>query len=120
PTSGVRSAFPAKARMYSRSESLVVGHPLKQLPQGLALLLVQRRQERVLVLLCDAPDCLEGTISFRRQMERITSPVVETVPPLDQFEPLELIDHGHTTTRKDPQVIDQRLLTDPGLGAQSS
>src|SRR5262249_30305411 len=28
PTSGVRSAFPAKARMYSRSESLVVGHPL--------------------------------------------------------------------------------------------
>ena len=109
---GTRVPELAKARVDARRQSLFGRDPRQEPASWARSDGVRAAQSAVLMLLPDMPDLFQGFASRPGQVQRIRTPVGRAVPPLDQAQPLELVEHPDQPAREHAQPLAQCLLAE--------
>ena len=97
--------------------------PLEERAQLTALVVVERRADRVLVLHRDLPDLPEQLLAVGGEVEGVLAPISGIEAPLDEPAAFEIVHESNDAAGLSTQVLCEGLLAQPrpdGEGAQQA
>jgi plasmid stabilization system protein ParE len=103
----------AISRMYTGTQSLIVGNPSQKRRELLAFFRAQCATQLVIVLARGSTNVVQCRVSTCRQMQRVRASVLGVAPTFDQPAFLQRVHETHETAWINPQTVGEVLLAEP-------
>jgi len=98
--------------MHAAGEALLVRDALQKAGELSSLIVGERREDRLLVFMRDAPDHSQRRASFFREMQRVTATIAGILPPFGESSRLKVVKQRYQTARDHTEGYGERLLRD--------